>query len=247
MNLQALAAELGMKIALLERGQLNASQTQELTELSRELYERLVVLRYKALEALVQQPVEVPVPVLPTVAKEPIAPAKTAEPTPVAVELPKAAPSSTSSQEPVFRANESEPEPSNRPQIRFGEPEVSPNQISLIDSIEEIQREKQAVPTVASKAAAQQSDGPTLAERLRKTPIPNLKTAIGINQKFLYITTLFGDDKNAYAEAVDRLNSFASFIEADEYIQNVLKTRYEWQIKNPVVKEFLELVERRYL
>ncbi len=226
MTIQAIAAELGMKAVLMERGQLNAEQIDQLTELSKELYERLIVLRYKAFEAMVSVPESAVYPDNTAVSSksfsepapdyEPAAPVK-----PIEIKSP----------------------------IRFGEPEAGPKQISLIDSIEEISKmESEPISEVNAAPGRDTDDDPiSLANKLKNTRVSNLKSAIGINQKFLFISTLFDDDKEGYNGAIEKLNSFNSFLDADEYVQNVLKQRYTWQMKNPVVKEFLALIQRRYL
>jgi hypothetical protein len=58
---------------------------------------------------------------------------------------------------------------------------------------------------------------------------------------------LFDEDKAAFEEAVNKLNGFSSFIEADEFVKNDLKDRFDWQMKDPVVREMIGLIERRYL
>lgn len=85
----------------------------------------------------------------------------------------------------------------------------------------------------------------TLADKLSKKPITDLGEAIGLNQKFLFMNDLFEGENNLYKEAVNTLNNFSSFIEADEYI-NVLKSRHGWDNTSSTVKSFMELVERRY-
>jgi hypothetical protein len=226
MTIQAIAAELGMKAALMEKGQLNTGQIDELTELSKELYERMIVLRYKAFEAMVNPPSLPPV-----IAETESLPEIVHEPEPEAAA-------------PVIKEE-------RKSSIRFGEPEYSPKQISLIDSIEEIKKmeslESNIEITTKIETKVSVEDQTSLGQKLKKIPLANLKTAIGINQKFLFISTLFNDDKDAYNSAIEKLNGFSSYLEADDFIQNVLKQRYAWQMKNPVAKEFVELVERRYL
>lgn len=85
----------------------------------------------------------------------------------------------------------------------------------------------------------------SLADRLSKKPITDLIEAIGLNQKFLFMNDLFDGENNLYKEALDSLNSFQSFIEADEYM-NVLRARHNWDSTSKSVKDFIELVERRY-
>jgi hypothetical protein len=91
------------------------------------------------------------------------------------------------------------------------------------------------------------SDGPSLAQRLNQKPVSDLRKAIGINQRFQFVSVLFDNDSGAFDKAIQRLNEANSYLEADEYVQNSLKNRYDWQMKNPVVKELIQLIERRFL
>jgi len=85
----------------------------------------------------------------------------------------------------------------------------------------------------------------TLAEKLGKSPIPNLIEAIGLNQKFLFMNDLFEGENNLYKEAINNLNNFPNFIAADEYL-NTLKSRHNWDPTHETTKKFEELVARRY-
>lgn len=120
--------------------------------------------------------------------------------------------------------------------------EVSENQTTLIEIIEEIQEDKSINARIA-KGQTKES----LADKHAKNPIANLEKSIGINQKFSFIKHLFNNDKTAYAEALQMLNSCAGFLEADDYVQNQLKKKYNWDEEALHVIKFIDLVERRYL
>ena len=120
--------------------------------------------------------------------------------------------------------------------------EVSENQTTLIEIIEEIQ-EDNSINDRISKGQTKE----TLADKHAKNPIVNLEKSIGINQKFSFIKHLFNNNKEAYSEALTTLNSCAGFLEADDYVQNQLKKKYEWNEEALHVIKFIDLVERRYL
>jgi hypothetical protein len=120
--------------------------------------------------------------------------------------------------------------------------EVSENQTTLIEIIEEIQEDRNINDRI-SKGKAHE----TLADKHAKRPIEDLEKSIGLNQKFSFIKHLFNNDKDFYAEALVMLNSCASFLEADDYIQNKLIKKYQWDEETVQVIKFIDLVERRYL
>ncbi len=87
----------------------------------------------------------------------------------------------------------------------------------------------------------------SLAERLKHTPISDLKTAIGVNEKFQYINELFNGNYEDFNASLDLLNKCRSFTDAEIFIAENLFDKYNWQIDNKSVATFMDLVERRFL
>ncbi|MBX5438081.1 MAG: hypothetical protein IRZ29_00920 [Thermoflavifilum sp.] len=85
-----------------------------------------------------------------------------------------------------------------------------------------------------------------LAEKLSHTPIPDLRKAIGINDRFLFLTELFQHDQLAYEQAIETLNRCASWEEAHQWITDHLQSRYQWQIHHPAVQAFFDTVKKRF-
>jgi hypothetical protein len=83
------------------------------------------------------------------------------------------------------------------------------------------------------------------AKTIRK-PIPDLKTAISINDKFRYINELFDGNATEFNIALNQINSCRGFEDADIYVSNI-RDIYKWPDDKEVVGMFLELVERRFL
>ena len=243
--------ELGTK---LEEGRLGAEEIMEMAELSRDLYERLVVIRHKSYEDLIREEKKseegsetisnetstVEEPELKALSEKEEPTVEEAKPKPVVSE--REIIDEVMADEPTENPEESAQEVSG-PVIPMGSAEVSPNQISLIDSIEEIKQMEQSL----NQKFQEKSEEKSLAQKLKQSPIDDLSSAIGINQKFRFISQLFKEDSTAFEVSVQKLNSFNSYIEADEYIQNTLSEQYGWNFKDPVVKELIDLAQRRYL
>lgn len=85
-----------------------------------------------------------------------------------------------------------------------------------------------------------------LGETLLETPIKDLKKAIGINDRFLFINELFRGDDVMYERSIKTINSFSIFPEAEYWIKRELKLKLGWDDKNEVVKQFDHLVKRRF-
>jgi hypothetical protein len=85
-----------------------------------------------------------------------------------------------------------------------------------------------------------------LQEKLALDPIKDLKSAIGINDKFQFIETLFGGDEKAFEQAVKTINAFKIYAEAQFWIKSNIREQYKWDDTAAVVKAFDLLVKRRF-
>ncbi len=82
--------------------------------------------------------------------------------------------------------------------------------------------------------------------RLKEEPIKDLRKAIGINDKYLFIKELFRNDEVAYERSIKTINSFHILPEAEYWIQREMIYKLGWDDKNPTVKAFYQLVRRRF-
>jgi hypothetical protein len=85
-----------------------------------------------------------------------------------------------------------------------------------------------------------------LQEKLALDPIKDLKAAIGINDKFQFIETLFGGDEKAFDQAIKTINGFKIYAEAQFWIKSNLREQNNWEETAAVVKAFDLLVKRRF-
>jgi hypothetical protein len=86
----------------------------------------------------------------------------------------------------------------------------------------------------------------SLGSKLQKKPIRDLKSAIGINEKFIFISELFDGNQQEFIETVETLNKCSRLDVALTHI-GIIRTKYSWNEENKPVKDFMELVERRFL
>lgn len=86
----------------------------------------------------------------------------------------------------------------------------------------------------------------TLKAQLHLKPIDNLKTGIGLNEKFLYIRELFANDHITFANTIAQINDFANIQQAEKLIQKQFLSTKKWDEKNPHVHSFLQLIYRRF-
>lgn len=85
-----------------------------------------------------------------------------------------------------------------------------------------------------------------LVERLKETPVKDLRKAIGINDRFLFIHELFRGDENMYERCIKTINSFNIFAEAEYWITRELKVKLGWKEDTEAVQHFDQLVKRRF-
>ncbi len=82
--------------------------------------------------------------------------------------------------------------------------------------------------------------------KIQKPPISDIKSAIGINDKFQFINELFAGSAEEFNDSIQRLNTFESAEKAVLYFVN-LEQKFSWKEGNEAAKRLAELVERRYL
>jgi hypothetical protein len=85
-----------------------------------------------------------------------------------------------------------------------------------------------------------------LSDTLKEAPIQDLRKAIGINERFLYLNELFRGDEAMYERSIKTINAFTAFAEAEYWIRRELKLKLGWDDKYQTVKQFDNLVRRRF-
>jgi hypothetical protein len=80
-----------------------------------------------------------------------------------------------------------------------------------------------------------------LTSRLQSRPIADLRSSIGLNDKFLFIKEIFKGSPESYNQCVDDLNKAATYEEA----LHTARTKYSLDEKTDAVKRLLVLVKRK--
>lgn len=87
---------------------------------------------------------------------------------------------------------------------------------------------------------------PELAEQLSAQPIKDLRKAIGVNDRYVFINELFRGDEIMYERSIKTINNFSILAEAEYWIQRELKIKLGWDDAMPAVAQFYALVKRRF-
>jgi hypothetical protein len=76
--------------------------------------------------------------------------------------------------------------------------------------------------------------------------IKDLKKAIGINDRFVFINELFRGDEVMYERSIKTINNFSIYPEAQYWMERELKIKLGWDNDRPATQEFYALVKRRF-
>ena len=87
-----------------------------------------------------------------------------------------------------------------------------------------------------------------LSDKLSMSRIDDIHKAMGINERLFNQNELFGGNGAVFSETLTRLNQFASFDEAKEYLKNGVAKENKWdsETKWDKAQQFVKLVYRRY-
>ena len=85
-----------------------------------------------------------------------------------------------------------------------------------------------------------------LKSALNDTPVRDLKKAIGVNDRFVFISQLFRGDEAMYERSLKTINSFRILPEAEYWMERELKVKLGWDETRDATKQFYQLVKRRF-
>ena len=91
----------------------------------------------------------------------------------------------------------------------------------------------------------QQEQDPTLADKLQHSTLNSLQSAIGINDKFLFVNELFNGSMEKYNRSIENLDDLKTLNGALIYL-NELRIELQWNSSNEAYKKLLELVHRKF-
>ena len=81
---------------------------------------------------------------------------------------------------------------------------------------------------------------------LTGSPIRDLRRAIGVNDRYVFINELFRGDEVMYERSIKTINGFRIFAEAEYWIEREMKVKLGWDETREITKHFYQLVKRRF-
>lgn len=85
-----------------------------------------------------------------------------------------------------------------------------------------------------------------LGDIIVDSPVKDLRKAIGINDRYVFLNELFRGDEVMYERSIKTINNFRILAEALYWIERELKLKLGWDESKTSVKQFDQLVKRRF-
>jgi len=153
-------------------------------------------------------------------------------------------------EEPVAEVAAAEPEEVPVAEIKEEKPEEAPvEELAVEKHTDEVPaaKDEDEVITRNQKISAQLGDKAiSKTDQASIKPISDIKLAITLNDKLLYVKDLFNGYNLAYSEAIEILNRFNTFEEAQRFLKTNYVTKNNWEGKAATSEKFYALLRRRY-
>jgi hypothetical protein len=244
--MEELSEKLHEKIKELAEGKLDIKELEELTDDARELYERLLIVKYKAYEQYGKPKETV------TEEIEPVKEVISAEAETVEESIDFSGITEEKEKEELeqvgfdFSAIEEEAQE----EIDAEEPKEDVIEMAKdiqVDAFRDSHVEKvEAEDNNSLNEKLKSEEEQSLRKQFQSTPVGDIKKEISIAKKFEYITFMFEGKNELYEAAIEDLNNCASGEEAKNKL-NDYAVNHNWDLENKSIIKFVELVERRYL
>jgi hypothetical protein len=85
-----------------------------------------------------------------------------------------------------------------------------------------------------------------LKSALNDAPVRDLKKAIGVNDRYVFINQLFRGDEVMYERSLKTINGFRILPEAEYWMERELKVKLGWDENREATRHFYQLVKRRF-
>ena len=109
--------------------------------------------------------------------------------------------------------------------------------------VEEAVLEPVADPVVKSAPIIDtMTDKQTWRTDMPGSPVKDVRSAISLNDRILFINKLFDEDPMAFQEAIGKVNSFETFAQVVEYI---ITEHSDWNLESDTVYRFMMAVRRK--
>lgn len=91
----------------------------------------------------------------------------------------------------------------------------------------------------------EQIEKETVADKLQKSKLESIKSAIGINEKFFFLNELFRGDLQTYNDNIEKLDSQNTLEEALAFL-NEMAEEFNWNVESEAVEQISQMLENKF-
>ncbi len=226
-TIAAITVELTEKLDKVDKGTCSLSEMDGLLADLRELEERIIIIRYKGMERM-QYP-EVKAASSKTKVAEPYRAPELPLDTEYQSKDGSAAVAQEASSEEVDQDSEF---------LEEAIDEVGPNQISLIDSIEEVSKESSINERMQNKQKK------SVAQQLQAKPLVSVLKALNLNQKMGLVNQVFAGDEQRFKAIMQEIDTAEDLETAQAIVNGVITDEQRDEVS--LVRTLDSLIERRF-
>ena len=114
------------------------------------------------------------------------------------------------------------------------EPVIEPVEVSVEEPVQAVEQ----VPVIDAMIAKQ-----AWRKDMPGSPVKDIRSAISLNDRILFINYLFGEDPMAFQEMLTQLNAMSSF---DEAAAHAIAAHPQWDLESDTVYRFMMALRRRH-
>lgn len=141
--------------------------------------------------------------------------------------------------------SESEPEPESEPEVPAVVEEEEDDDDDLpgvFDQPLPVYAAAQASPKVKPSVAEVMADAHPWRTDMPGTPVKDVRSAISLNDRIIFINHLFDEDPMAFQNVITQINTMTSLDQVEEYLRNGFPS---WDFSSELVYRFMMAVRRR--
>ena len=139
-----------------------------------------------------------------------------------------------------------EPEPESEPEVpavvEEEEDEDDDDLPGVFDQPLPVYAAAQASPKVKPSVAEVMADAHPWRTDMPGTPVKDVRSAISLNDRIIFINHLFDEDPMAFQNVITQINTMTSLDQVEEYLRNGFPS---WDFSSELVYRFMMAVRRR--
>ena len=135
-----------------------------------------------------------------------------------------------------------EPEPESEPEVPAVVEEEDDDLPGVFDQPLPVYAAAQASPKVKPSVAEVMADAHPWRTDMPGTPVKDVRSAISLNDRIIFINHLFDEDPMAFQNVITQINTMTSLDQVEEYLRNGFPS---WDFSSELVYRFMMAVRRR--